>query len=181
MSELSTLTKKHRLFVEAYAGDEISAMLAAGFIGAPGYLKQQAEKFLADPIIIEAIKARSRYTAKTFAVIADREERQATLTAVMRNEDPHYREEKDANNVPLPIANIPLATRLKALELLGKSEGDFVENVNVHHSGTIAELIMDSYRVTDSVEDIEAEYRRVKNPSPLPEIEAPAPSLKDFL
>jgi len=182
---LTSLTKKHRLFVEAYYGDEIAAMLAAGFEGAPNYLKSKAEELLADPIIMEAIKERSRYRAKTFRVIADREERQALLTSWMRNEDPHRKEERDANGVPIPEGNLPESMRVKALELLGKSEGDFVENIN--HTGNISltDLVMQSYKDDASIEDIEAEYYRVKEAKPLPapiEPETPIiPSISDFL
>lgn len=159
---LITLTKKHRLFVEAYAGDVISAMLAAGFEGVPAYLQAKGDELLANPLIQEAIKERSRYMAKTFKNIADREERQALLTAWMRNEDPYRVEEKDANGAPIPRGNLPESMRVKALELLGKSEGDFVDNV--HHTGslTFAELVGKSYEVEDDIEAIEAEYNQVQ-------------------
>lgn len=164
MSEnaLVTLNKKHRLFVEGYDGDVINAMLAAGFTGVPAYLKSKGEELLRNPLIVEAIKERSRYMAKTFKVIADREERQSLWTAVMRNEDPHHKEERDANGVPIPQGNIPIPIRLKAAELLGKSEGDFIDNV--HHTGTIgfSELVTQSYKVEESIESIEAEYNTIQ-------------------
>jgi len=159
---LNTLTPKHRHFVEAYEGDVITAMLAAGFKGAPNYLQEKGEELLANPLIVEAIKERSRYKAKTLKIIADREERQALLTSFMRNEDPHYKEETDSNGIPLPVPNIPLANRLKALELLGKSEGDFVENVNINGNVTLTDLVTKSYKVVESVDEIEAEYRELK-------------------
>lgn len=183
---LQALTKKHRLFVEAYDGDVINAMLAAGFSGVPDYLKNQGEQLLNNPLIAEAIKERSRYIAKTFKVIADREERQALWTAVMRNEDPHHKEERDANGVPIPEGNIPLTTRLKAAELLGKSEGDFIDNV--HHTGSIsfADLVSKSYQVEESIEDIEAEYNVIQEKKkakelPEPEAEIKPSVLGDFL
>ena len=161
-SALVTLTKKHRLFVEAYSGDVISAMLAGGFEGVPQYLKEKGEELLENPLIQEAIKERSRYMAKTFKNIADREERQALLTSWMRNEDPYRKEEKDANGAPIPPGNLPESMRLKALELLGKSEGDFVDRIE--HSGNLSfsELVTQSYKVEESIEAIEAEYNLVK-------------------
>lgn len=159
---LQTLTKKHRVFVEAYDGDVVTAMLAAGFDGAPNYLKDKGEQLLNNPLIIEAIKERSRHKAKTLKIIADREERQALWTAVMRNEDPHWKEEKDANGIPIPVPNIPLQTRLKAMELLGKSEGDFVENVNINGNVTLTDLVTGSYKVAESADEIEAEYKILK-------------------
>lgn len=166
------LTKKHRLFVEAYAGDEISAMLAAGFQGAPEYLKVQGQNLLKNPLIIEAIKARSRYLAKTFHIIADRDERLATLTAIMRNEDPHRKEELDASGMPIPETNIPLQTRLKATELLGKAFGDFIDNVNISGNVSITDLVTQSYAVKQTADEIEAEFKEIKDqqaPKPLPE------------
>ncbi len=181
-SSLSSLTKKHRLFVEAYDGDIINAMLAAGFQGVPSWLNQEGEKLLQSAIIQEAIKERSRYMAKTFRTIADREERQALLTAWMRNEDPHRKEEKDSNGAPIPPGNLADTLRLKALELLGKSEGDFIDNI--HHSGSVAisDLVTQSYRVEESIESIEAEYYAIKEQQKKA-IEAPpeAKSLEDYL
>lgn len=159
---MNVLSKKHRLFVEAYDGDTVNAMLAAGFVGVPAWLEQQGDKLLNDPLIIEAIKERSRYQAKTFRIIADREERQALLTSWMRNEDPHELEERDANGAPIPKGNLPMQNRIKALELLGKSEGDFVENINHTGNVTFSEMVTKSYQVTESVEDIEAEYNLIR-------------------
>jgi phage terminase small subunit len=174
---LATLTKKHRLFVEAYTGDTINAMLAAGFEGVPAYLKEKGEELLANPIIQEAIKERSRYMAKTFKNIADREERQVLLTSWMRNEDPYRLEEKDANGAPVPRGNLPDSMRLKALELLGKSEGDFVDRIE--HSGNLSfsELVTKSYEVEEDIEAIEAEYRQVKE-AQAKKLEAPKEDAK---
>jgi hypothetical protein len=181
MKDLHTLTKKHRLFVEAYAGDEVTAMLAAGFTGAPNYLKQKAEELLQNPLIQEAIKERSRFLAKTYKVIADREERQATLTAIMRNEDPHRKPEVDATGIPIPEGNIPLPTRLKALELLGKSEGDFTETLNIQGNVTLTDLVLKSYKNDIPLEDIEAEYYRAQETKSLPAPDNLEDSLGDFL
>lgn len=181
VANTTLLNRKVRLFVEAYVGDIPTAMLAAGFEGHPTYLKQKGEEFLANPVIQEAIKERSRYMAKTLNVIADRDERLAFLTNVMRNHDPDYIEEKDANGLPIKQGNIPLQNRLKAVELLGKAHGDFVENVNLNANVAITDLVMASYKVKESIEDIEAEYYRAKEAEALPAPTAPTPSLGDFL
>lgn len=167
--------------MEFYDGDAVSAMLGAGFSGDPSYLKQEGERLLNNPVIIEAIKERSRYMAKTFRVIADREERQALWSSIARNEDPHYKEERDVNGNPIKQGNIPIQARLKALELLGKSEGDFVENINLSGTVSITDLVMASYKIEDSVEAIEAEYYRAKEETEKAALEAPVPSLGDFL
>lgn len=161
--------KKH-LFVEAFDGDELYAMRVAGFTGPDQYLKRKAEELLKDPTVIAAIKHRDDFRVKTGKAIADREERQALWTAIMRNNDPYYIEEKDENGVPKPIANIPLPTRLKASELLGKSEADFVDKIDLSANVTITDIIAQSYLTTDddeSIEDIEAEYTAIKNKEPL--------------
>ncbi len=155
-------------------------MLAAGFSGEPSYLKQKALDLLANPLIQEAIKERSKYMADTLKIVADRRERQALWTSIMRNEDPHYIQEKDANGIPIPETNINLQHRLKAAELLGKSEGDFIDNVNINANLSISDLILKSYKDDTPIEDIEAEYERVKSPE---QIEAPilTPTLSSFI
>lgn len=103
------LTTKMRAFVEAYCGNATEAALKAGysprtaaFIGAENLKKPQIKEAIAER---EKISSESR--------IADRQERQSFWTSVMR--DP----EEDMRN------------RLKAAELLGKSECDFAERVEV--------------------------------------------------
>lgn len=162
METLTSLTKQHRLFVEAYDGDPIYAARVAGFVGADSYIKGKAEKLLKDPLILEAIKQRSKYSLDTKKAIATREERQALWTSIMLNEDPYAKEELDANNIPIPVANIPLATRLKASELLGKSEADFVDRVETTITHSLSELIQQSYLDDTPIEAIEAEYNRIK-------------------
>ena len=55
----------------------------------------------------------------------------------MRNRDPHHIAERDEHGSIEPIENIPLAQRLKATELLGKSEADFTENLAVNGNITV--------------------------------------------
>lgn len=181
---MEKLSPKHRLFVEAYDGDEVFAMRAAGFTGADNYLKKRAADLLALPLIQEAIRDRSLYTAKTAAIIATREERQALWTAIMKNEDPYKKEELDQNGIPIPDGNIPLMTRLKASEMLGKSEADFVDKVDMTATHTISDLISKSYLVEDDIDAIEATYKLLKEKKELPTIEfpeAPVESLEDLI
>jgi hypothetical protein len=155
------LSKQKRLFVEAYDGEEVYAMRVAGYTGANSYLKQRAAEFLRDPLVIEALQNRDKFKLTTDKAIADRLERQALWTAIMRNNDPYHRDQVDANGIPLPEENIPLTTRLKASELLGKSEGDFTEKVDVTGNLTITDVIKRSYiedDTTDDLEAIEAQY-----------------------
>jgi hypothetical protein len=158
---MGTITQKERLFIEAYTGDEVEAMQVAGFTGAPAFLKRKAELLLSQPHIQEAIQTRTKYIAATKKAIADREERQELWTAVMRNEHPYKKQEFDANGVPLPEENIPLPVRLKASEMLGKSEADFVERIDMRSKISISEIIQKSFMTSSddlSIEDIEAQY-----------------------
>lgn len=109
------LTAKQQAFVEAYAGNATTAALAAGyskktaaFIGAENLKKPQIQ---------DAIKAReARRLAPT---IATRQERQEFWTSVLRSEDEAMKD------------------RLKAAELLGKSEGDFLERVEMDQTVSV--------------------------------------------
>lgn len=158
------LTKKHRIFVEAFSGDVVDAMKQAGFTGAPGYLEQEGNKLLKNPTIREAISERSRYIASTIKTIATREERQKFWTDIMRNEDPNAHPEITPDGVSKPPENIPLSMRLKASELLGKSETDFIEKIDVHHNLSLSDVIKEAYTISnESLEAIEAEYERAYN------------------
>lgn len=179
------LSKQERLFVEAYDGDLVYAGRMAG-IGGPGspdsYIKQRAQKLLERPLIIEAIQDRSKYLLDTKNAIATREERQALWTAIMKNQDPHRKEEVDSNGVPIPEGNIPLPIRLKASELLGKSEADFIEKIDMSVQHSITDLIQQSYRDDTPIEAIEAQYRAVKEKKALPIVELDEPtSLEDLI
>ena len=98
-------TVKQRAFVEAYCGNATEAAITAG------YSKKTAasigERLLRNVEIKEALKERE--DKRLASLIATREERQRFWTTLMRDED---RKEVD---------------RLKASELLAKSEGDFLE------------------------------------------------------
>lgn len=176
---LTTLSDRHRLFVEAYNGDPAEAAGIAGYTGAPAYLKSKGEELLLQPLILEAIKVRSQNTAKTFRVIASREERQEFWTSIMKNEDPYIKERKDPNtNAPLEPEPIPISQRLKATELLGKSEADFTENINSKVEHSLSDIIMKSYGTGTTqdltIGEIEAEYRRLKDTGKSPVIEVKA-------
>jgi len=160
------LNPRYRLFVEAYDGDETYAARIAGYTGSDRYLKEKGLALLKNPEIVEAIKERSKYLNNMKSAIATREERQKLWTDIMKNNDPHRKEELDGNGIPIPEGNIPLVTRLKASELLGKSEADFIDKIDVNHTVTLSDIILKSYEKdeTKSLEDIEAEYYRLKEP-----------------
>jgi phage terminase small subunit len=97
-------TVKQQRFIDAYAGDAKEAARKAKI--SYGYARQ----LLTKSNILEAIQNRQETEVRP-KDIADRQERQAFWSKVMRNEK---EETKD---------------RLKASELLGKSEADFTENL----------------------------------------------------
>ena len=96
------LTAKQQRFVEAYDGNAHKAAIAAG------YSEKTADAIgrenLRKPTILAEIKARE--TVRCTPLIASRAERQQFWSSVMRD-------------------------RLKAAELLGKSEADFVERQEI--------------------------------------------------
>jgi hypothetical protein len=166
-----TMSKMRRMFAEAYVGDGVEACLMAGYKGSPQYLSQKANELLKDPLIQEAIKERSRYMASTKNAIMNREERQELWSNIAKNNDPYARAELDKFGNPLPEdhkPNIPIQQRLKATEMLAKSEGDFVERLDINTNITLQQIIMDSYHIGKddddmSLEDIEVQYRRVRD------------------
>lgn len=106
-------TQKQRKFVEAYNGNGTEAARIAGYTGNDKVLAQVATENLRKPDIQAAIQAREN--KKISRLIAVREERQEFWTRIMSDE------------------GIELRDRLKASELLGKSEADFT--FKHEHSG----------------------------------------------
>lgn len=169
---LERLTPKLRLFVERYHGDAADAFRYSGSNGSDAFCKQEGEKLLQHPLIIEAIEERDKYQAQTSNAIADRKERQAFWTSLMRNQDPHYVPQiNPITNAPVPREPLPLMARIKGSELLGKSETDFVEKVDMTMQHSLSDIIMQSHQIPSaddmSVEEIERihmENRKLKKP-----------------
>ncbi|MDR2489717.1 MAG: terminase small subunit [Desulfovibrio sp.] len=110
------LTVRQRRFVEAYAGNATEAAVKAGY--SEKTARSQGQRLLTNADIQAAIQGRTEKNMK--ATIADRQERQEFWTAIMRDEEADIRD------------------RTRASELLGKSEGDFLERVD--HSNTDGSL-----------------------------------------
>ena len=109
------LTARQRAFVEAYAGNATAAALAAGY--SEKTARSQGQRLLTKADIKDAIKARE--AQRLAPTIATRQERQEFWTSVLRNEDEAMKD------------------RLKAAELLGKSEGDFLERVEMDQTVSV--------------------------------------------
>lgn len=103
-------------FIEVYAGNGVEAAREAGYTGSAATLAQTAYELLRKPDVRAAIRARA--AANPSPLIATRIERQELWTSVLRDE----------------LADT--SDRLRAAELLGKSEADFTEKV--HHSGGLS-------------------------------------------
>ena len=100
------LTTKQKAFVAAYRGNAAEAARIAGY--APKWADRQAHTLMEkNGEIAAAIKEREQ--ERVDAMIATREERQSFWTSVMRDE------------------KTELKDRLRASELLAKSEADFME------------------------------------------------------
>lgn len=109
------LTPRQRKFAEAYAGNGTEAARLAGYKGNDQVLATQAGRLLRNAEVAAEIKARENKTVRQ--LIASREDRQAFWSKVMRAEE------------------LDMSARLKASELLGRSEADFTEKLQ--HSGTV--------------------------------------------
>lgn len=105
------LTEKRQRFVEAYLGPAMGNATEAARIAKYAHPGQQGHRLLKDVHVSSAIK---KGLAKVRSgAIADREERLAFYSEVMRSEEHAAKD------------------RLKAAELLGKVGGDFVVKVEV--------------------------------------------------
>lgn len=102
---MNRATLKQQKFIEAYAGNATEAARIAGY-RCP---MQQGQRLLRKDEISNAIK--SRQVAELMPTILSRQERQEFWSRIMMNENESTRD------------------RLRASELLGKSEADFTENV----------------------------------------------------
>jgi phage terminase small subunit len=117
------LTPKQQAFVEAYTGNATEAARVAGYRGGDAACAVMGSQLLRNPKVRAAIDARQA-PAKG-ARIASREERQAFWTATMEDRQLKYE------------------VRLKASELLGKSNADFTDRVQ--HEGSVTINVIDPY------------------------------------
>ena len=101
------LTKKQQKFIQAYSGNASEAARMAGYSSRTA--KAIGFELLTKPDIADAIREREK--ERTDSMIATREERQQFWTAILRDPETELRD------------------RLRASELLGRSEGDFLERV----------------------------------------------------
>jgi len=101
------LTAKQQAFVEAYAGNATDAARRAGYTGTDHALEVTGSRLLRNAEVTAAIA--SRQAPAKAARIATRAERQEFWTSVAFDESQK------------------MSDRLRAAELLGKSNADFIE------------------------------------------------------
>jgi len=119
------LSPKQRAFVEAYAGNGTEAARIAGYKGNDVTLCSMGKENLRKPHIWVAIQARGKDEADSR--IATRAERQAFWTDVVRGVVTDSGGNGEADIITRP----DMKDRLRAAELLGKSEGDFIERKEI--------------------------------------------------
>jgi len=118
------LTAKQRRFVDLYAGNGTEAARQAGYTGSDDALGVTAHDLLRNPKILKAIKEREATEMRPKVV--SRQQRQEFWTSIMLNEEADMRD------------------RLRASELLGKSEADFTDKHELG-SKTLEEIIAGSH------------------------------------
>lgn len=117
------LSARQRKFAEVYDGNGTAACRAAGYRGSDAVLATQAGRLLRNAEIVELIRAREVKAIRP--AIATREERQRFWTEVMQS---------DAE----------MRDRLKASELLGKSEADFTERLEHSADSSFADALREA-------------------------------------
>jgi len=137
-----TITEKQQALIDTHDGD--SAKTAKRIGVSYTYVRTLLKK----PHIIKALRERNLHgSSKRGIAILTREERQAFWTSVIIGEESHpaiVGKDEQGNDI---IENIPpkMADRLKASELLGRSEADFTDKIEKTHkiSGSIMSLVAD--------------------------------------
>lgn len=117
-----SLTPRRKRFVEVFAGNGTEAARLAGFTGDDATLAQTAHRLLRNGEVRAALKEREKEEVRP--LVATRQERQAFWTAAMGG----VLEQTlpDGSRMKLPVE---MKDRLKASELLGRSEADFTDKV----------------------------------------------------
>lgn len=132
MARKPKLTDMKKAFVDAFVasgGDAQVAVVVAGYQGTKNSLRVAAQKLMADPLVLEAIQS----YAKDDAAVWDKTSLQRFWTRVaMGALFPQPGEEGG-----VVLAPAPMKERLRAAELLGKSQAVFVEVKRHEHSGRV--------------------------------------------
>lgn len=117
-----SLSVRMRKFAVAYDGNGVAACEAAGYKGSKATLAQQAYRLLRNDDVRALIDAREE--GSLMRLTLSRVERQELWTEIAADPEAKTRD------------------RLKASELLGKSEGDFTERLEVKGELTLEALVL---------------------------------------
>jgi phage terminase small subunit len=158
------LTTKQQRFVDFYDGNATKAAKLAGYKGSDKQLTVIAAENMAKPNIAEAI--RKREEKHNNPVIMEREERQALWTRIARGEE--LQEVVLGTGKNKQIVEIPpkMQDRLRASELLGKSECDFSEKRIIGFDEAILNRILSFFSPEDAEQIrnvIIEEYKKAKS------------------
>ncbi len=119
------LSPREQRFVDVYSGNGVEACRTAGYKGNANVLHVQAARLLRKATVKEAIRARTAKESK--AAIHTRQYRQAFWSKQMDDETATLRD------------------RLRASELLGRSEADFTEKLEIKGELTLEALVRGSH------------------------------------
>ena len=120
------MTHRQELFIQEYLNslNATQSAIRAGYSPKTAY--SIGQRLLKNVEVLHAIN--TAMNERKITLIATREQRQEFWTSVMLDTDTAMKD------------------RLKASELLGKSEGDFTDKVQANISGmTLADLVMEDY------------------------------------
>ena len=137
------LTVLQQRFCKLYDGNGIETAKKAGYKGNRSVLAGIARKNLQDPRIVAIIQDQQKRDAED---IADREERQRFWTRVMRG---RARETVYTRNGKSVIRAPKMSDRLKAAELLGKCQCDFVERREIIDKTPVKKIQIELVRPGD--------------------------------
>ena len=115
-----TLTPNQQKFVDLYEGNATATARQTGYSD-PAYGRQ----LITQPNVKDAIE--ERVVEERNERIASRQERQELWTAIARGQIVIEVETNDGKVVVLPVS---IKDRLRASELFGKSQGDFIVRKN---------------------------------------------------
>ena len=128
-----------RLFVEAYTRNPngAEAAAAAGYKGNAKARSEQASRLLERDDVQAMIAAATEKVHEAKPGIMTREERQELWSQIARGE---LTAPVVVGDTVMDIAP-PWAMRLRASELLGKAQGDFIERVEHTHGGRVEFIV----------------------------------------
>lgn len=120
-------TIKQQRFIDSFDGNATEAARKAGYKGNEATLAQVGAENLRKPYITKAIEKREQ--KRTKGTIATREERQEFWTKVLlgKDQEPEVISYNSDGNAVIVKVPPKMSDRLKASELLGRSEADFTD------------------------------------------------------